>query len=252
MTWRAAGLCGLVLASALAGCIGSGATSKSSGRSAAEINAELGLAYMQQGDYEHALEKLKHALSFDPQLASGNHYIAEVYQQIGENKSAEMHYRKALSITPVDPMLLNNFGVFLCRQKRLDEAQTLFMTAAKQPFYKTPEVAYSNAALCALQQPDEAKAEEYLRAALRLNPKLPAALYEMAALKFKQQEYLNARAFLQRYFNAARASPQSLWLGVRVEKQLGDETNAAKYATRLKEDFPLAAETELLQGQTGR
>lgn len=246
---RAAGL-GIALVCVLAAC--AAPADKANGRSAAEINAELGLAYMQQGDYEHALEKLKHALSFDPQLASANHYIAEVYQQIGETKTAEAHYRKALAVTPVDPMLLNNFGVFLCRQKRLDEAQTLFMTAAKQPFYKTPEVAYSNAALCALEQPDEARAEEYLRTALRLNPKLPAALYEMAALKFRQQEYLNARAFLQRYFNAARASPQSLWLGVRVEKQLGDEAGAAKYATQLQRDFPLAAETELLQGQTGR
>lgn len=245
-----AGLLGIVLVSVLAAC--AAPAHKTNSRAAAEINAELGLAYMQKGDYEHALEKLKHALSFDPQSTNANHYIAEVYQQIGDIKSAESHYRKALAATPADPMLLNNFGVFLCRQKRLDEAQTHFMTAAKQPFYKTPEVAYSNAALCALEQPDEAKAEQYLRAALQLNPSLPAALYEMAALKFRQQEYLSARAFLQRYFTAERASPQSLWLGVRVEKQLGDEASAAKYAMQLKRDFPLAAETELLQGQTGR
>lgn len=247
---RALRLSAIVLACLLAGCAGNSA--KSTSPKAADINAQLGLAYMQQGEYELALEKLKHALSIDPRLASANHYIAELYQKIGKSEDAEEHYRKAVASTPNDPMLLNNFGVFLCRQKRLEEAQAQFMTAAKQPFYKTPEVAYSNAAMCMLELPDEAKAEEYLRTALRLNPKMPAALFELAELKFKQGEYLNARAFLQRYFETERASPRSLWLGVRVERQLGDENSAAKYASQLRRDFPLADETALLQGQKGR
>lgn len=243
---HAAGALAVVLACLLAGCAASGSKSN---QNAAEINAQLGLAYMQQGDDERAMEKLKHALTINPSHPGANHYIAEIYQRLGQNDEAEKHYRKALAGTPTEPMLLNNYGVFLCKQRRMNEAETQFLTAAKQPFYKTPEVAYSNAALCAAED-DPPKAERYLRTALNINPRMAGALYEMADLKFKQQEYLTARGFLQRYFEVAGVSPQSLWLGVRVERQLGDETTASKYAAQLKQKFPLAHETELMQGQT--
>lgn len=244
---RAAGAWLIVLACLLAACASS--SSKTGGQNAAEINAQLGLAYMQQGDDERAMEKLKYALSVDPNHAGANHYIAEIYRRLGQNAEAEKHYRKAVALTPSEPMLLNNYGVFLCKQRRLEEAEAQFLTAAKQPFYKTPEIAYNNAALCAMEVPDAAKAEHYLRTALSFNPKLADALYEMADLKFKQQEYLTARAFLQRHFEVAEASPRSLWLGVRVERELGDAAAASTYAAQLKQRFPLAHETELMQGQ---
>ena len=244
---RHAGAWLIVLACLTAACAGPG--SKVNSRSAAEANAELGLAYLEQGQDERAMEKLKHALSLDPNLASAHHYIAELYQKIGDDQNAERHYRKALSLTPSEPMLLNNYGVFLCKNQRLADAESQFLAAAKQPFYKTPEMAYTNAALCALEKPDPAKAEDYLRTALRLDPRMAQALYTMAELKLDQQEYLSARAFLQRYFEVASASPQSLWLAVQVERQLGDTAAAAQYAQRLQKEFPLAHETELMRGQ---
>jgi len=218
-------------------------------KSAADLNAQLGLAYMEQGNNEEALKKLQHALKLNPDSASANHYIAELYRKLGKNREAEEHYRKALSLTPADPMLLNNYGVFLCSQQRFGEAVKKFVAAVKQPFYKTPEVAYNNAGLCALQIPDAAKAEEYFRSALRLNPRMPDALYELADLSFKQQKYLHARAFVQRYLAVAKPNPQILWLGVRVERKLGDEAAADRFARQLKERFPTADETLLSQEQ---
>jgi len=208
---------------------------ESNPKTAANLNAQLGLAYMEQGDDEEALKKLQHALELDPDSASANHYIAELY-------------RKALSLSPKDPMLLNNYGVFLCSQKHLKEALKKFNAAVKQPFYKTPEVAYTNAGLCALQIPDEAQAEAYFRSALRVNPRMPDALYELADLSYKQQNYLHARAFVQRYMDAAPPSPQILWLAVRVERKLGDEDAARRYGKELEQRYPTAEQTLLLQG----
>ena len=225
---------------------------QSNPQTAADLNAELGLAYMEQGKNEEALKKLQHALELNPDSANANHYIAELYRKLGKNPEAEEHYRKALSVAPSDPMLLNNYGVFLCSQHRLDEALKKFLAAVKQPFYKTPEVAYDNAGLCALQIPDMAKAEEYFRSALRLNPRMPDALYELADLSFEQDKYLNARAFVQRYTDVATPNPRILWLGVRVERKLGDEAAADRYAKKLKELFPTAEETKFLQGQQAR
>ena len=44
-------------------------------------------------------------------------------------------------------------------------------------------------------------------------------------------------------------NPQILWLGVRVERRLGDQAAADRYAKELKERFPTAEETLLLEGQ---
>jgi type IV pilus assembly protein PilF len=239
----------LILMLVLAACTTTTGTMPSNPQSAADLNAQLGLAYMEQGNDELAMQKLQHALKLDSNSADAHHYIAELYKKLGKNKEAEEHYRKALSLTPSNPMLLNNYGVFLCRQKRRDEARKEFLAAAKQPFYKTPEVAYNNAGLCALEDEDTAKAEEYFRDALNANPNMSDALYELADLKFKQQEYLHARAFVQRYLDVAPANPAILWLGVRVERNLGDEASAAKYAKQLQEKFPASQETALLRGQ---
>jgi len=216
-------------------------------QTAADLNAQLGLAYMEQGNNEEALKKLLHALELNPDSPTANHYIAELYRKLGKNDKAETHYRKALSLTPNNPMLLNNYGVFLCSQGHYDAAVKKFLAAVKQPFYKTPEVAYDNAGLCALEIPDAAKAEEYFRSALRLNPRMPDALYELADLSFKQKKYLHARAFVQRYLDVAQPNPQVLWLGVRVERKLGDAAAAGGYAKQLKERFPTADETVLSQ-----
>lgn len=218
-------------------------------KAAADLNAQLGLAYMERGDNQVALKKLLHALQLNPDSASANHYIAELYRKMGENRKAEKHYRKALSLTPSDPLLLNNYGVFLCSQHRLDDALEKFLDAVKQPFYKTPEVAYNNAGLCALQIPDEAKAEEYFRSALRANPHMHDALYELADLSYKQGKYLHARAFVQRYMDEAKSNPQILLLGVKVERKLGNEAAADRYVAQLKERFPTAEETISIEGR---
>ncbi|HHM05101.1 MAG TPA: type IV pilus biogenesis/stability protein PilW [Gammaproteobacteria bacterium] len=214
---------------------------------AAEANAELGLAYMQQGRLELAMDKLQSALELDSGLPQAHHYIAELYQRTGDEKLADKHYRKALTLAPEEPMLHNNYGVFLCRQRRYREAEDHFLEAAGQVFYRSPEVAYKNAGACAYHAGDPDKAEQYYRKALQLKPRLAAALIGMAELKENQGAHLSARAFLQRYEEVARVTPRSLWLGVKVERALGDDKAAAAYAAKLRRRFPAAAETARLE-----
>lgn len=232
---------------ALGACVSSGGgLPEGHPHEAAQLNAQMGLQYMEQGSDELAMEKLERALKLDPNSADANHYMALLDVKLGKNKEAEEHYRRALSGRPNDPNMLNNYGLFLCRQKRLDEAQDKFLAAAKQPFYRTPEVAYTNAGVCAMEVPDFQKAEEYFRAALRQNPTMPDALYEMADLSFRQQQYLPARAFVQRYIDAAPVGPQILLLAARVEHQLGDQASAMKYANQLRSKFPTSPEADAL------
>lgn len=245
---RARRMSALLLLAALfiAGCA-SQQPRERSGDSPAELNARLGLSYMQQGNYDVAREKLERALEQDPDLADAHHYIAELYKNTRNPELAERHYRRALRIAPDDPALQNNFAVFLCDAGRFAEADQRFMAAARTRGYQQAEEAWHNAAMCALRIPDYARAQSHLRAALDIDPLMPAALFRMAEVSEATDQYLQARAFLQRYEAVAPHTPQSLWLGVRIERALGDTDAADAYARRLRSEFPGAEETTRLE-----
>lgn len=211
--------------------------------SPAAINAKLGLNYMQHGKYDVAESKLKRALKEDPKLGEAHHYLAELYRRTERFDEAKEHFRLALKYTPDDVNLKNNFGVFLCGQGDYREAIDLFVTVATSRDYKRPDDAYANAGLCALRIPDETLAEEYLRRALAINKTLSSALYHMARLSYEHNEYMTARAFIERYAGAAQPTPQSLLLGARIELALGDRQAAEDYAAQLSTRFPDTDET---------
>lgn len=220
---------------------------KQGGESPAEINARLGLNYMQQGNYEVALEKLKRALEQDANLPSAHHYIAALYNSVRNYELADQHYRRAMRLDPNDPALLNNYGVFLCEQGQYSEAEERFVRAAGVSGYQRPEEAWQNAAFCMLRIPDNKKAERYFRRALDIDPMLAPVLYQLSLLNLKTGELMQARAFLQRYEAIARHSAQTLWLGVNIERELNNPGAADDYARQLREEFPRADETARLR-----
>ncbi|MDP1007871.1 tetratricopeptide repeat protein, partial [Klebsiella pneumoniae] len=76
----------------------------------------------------------------------------------------------------------NAYAVFLCRQQAYREADTHFLTATRDPFYGTPEVAWANAGVCARRAGRLDEATEYLRQGLEIDPSNPDALYQLAVI----------------------------------------------------------------------
>lgn len=225
----------------LQGCAQSGGPKTEKERAeAALIYSDLGLGYLRQGELEQALARLKRALELDSDHPAANHYIAEVYKQLGDIPQAEKHYQRAVQYDPRNPMVLNNYGAFLCDQSRFNDAEVYFLRAANVPRYQTPELSYENMALCAQRINNREKAEEYFRKALAINPKLPKSLYQMALLSHDGKELLKARAFLQRFHDVAPRSEQSLKLGISIEQGLSNEAAAQELRKVLRREFPEA------------
>ncbi len=219
-------------------------------KEAAKINVQLGVGYLNEGDLEHSKIKLERALTQDPELPSAHWSYALLQMRLGDTKLAEKHLKKAIDLDPNDARARNNYGFLLCNEGRVKEAEKQFLLAARNPLYKTPAVAYTNAGLCLLKADERDKAEQYLRAALGVRPNHAQALYQLARLKFEQGRYLQARAFMQRYAQASDHSPQSLWLSYRIERHLGNRGAAESFASQLKERFPDSREaTKLLELQ---
>lgn len=224
----------------------------SSARKGAEANTSLGLEYMNRGQYEVALGKLKKAVRDDPSYAPAHTVLAVLYERIGEMKLAGKHYKEAYEADPRDGDVNNNYGVYLCQTNRQKQAMSHFTKALEDPFYSSPSVALTNAGSCAMRQGEGAKADEYLRAALKIEPDFPDALVNMAELKFEEKNYLSARAFIQRYEAAASHDAESLLLAYRIETAAGDAKTAAKYRRVLETNFPESSQTEQVRRLSGK
>jgi type IV pilus assembly protein PilF len=213
----------------------------------ASVNTQLGMAYFREGAYDEALEKLQKAVSQDPRYGPAHNALAIVYERLGEMDVADRYYRRAIALAPDDSQARNNYGQFLCRRGRLQEAEKHFDKAVANPLYARPQTALTNAGICALQIPDEAKAERYFRQALEKDPRYAIALVQMLKLMFQQGEYLSARAYLQRYEAVARHTAETLWYGIRIEDELGDKNAVASYALALQKQYPDAPQTREYQ-----
>ena len=102
---------------------------------ASRLNAELGLAYVMKGRYEQALVKLNKAISLNPDNAKAYLYIAELYRRLNEKERAEDYFKRALEVSPEDSSINNNYGAFLCADKRYDEAFKYLKIALLNPVY---------------------------------------------------------------------------------------------------------------------
>ena len=226
----------LALSVLLQACVSTGGRSQNP-EQAADIYADLGAEYLQKGNLELALIKLKRSLEINSEHKAATHYIAETYKQMGNIELADEYYLEAVALDPENPNLLNNYGAFLCGQGRIEESEDYIIRAANTSGYRSPELAYENLGLCALGTNDNAKAESYFRQALKINPSLPRSLYQIALIRFEAEDYLRARAFIERLHVIGYTRP-SLQLAIKIEQAQGDSEAVGRYMGLLKEKYP--------------
>ncbi len=201
---------------------------------------------MRRGNFEKSLEKFERAKDADPDYHAVYNGYGLLYQRLGETSKAEKNFKKALKLNKNDSATMNNYGRFLCQSGRYDEAEKIFMNAASNPIYETPEIAITNAGTCSIVQGDLDKAEAHFRRALSINTKIATALIQMSQISYDKKNYLSARAYLQRYLAVAKHTSRSLWLGIRIENQLGDKDLISSYSLLLRNNYPDSKETKLL------
>ncbi len=205
---------------------------------ASDINVQLGMGYYHQNNLELANEKLLKALDQNPRNAQAHHAYAVLQNRFQDKEKAEFHFRKAIEYNDKDSEALNNFGAFLCKDNRPEEAEKMFLQALKNPLYKAPEVAYTNAATCLRQnnkKPEQVKA--YLKKALGVANNFRPALIMLADISYEEKQYELTTIYLKRYHLVGTPTARSLWLEIRSELELNHRDEAYKLAEKLKTDF---------------
>lgn len=216
----------------------------------ARIHTELGAGYFARGQHAVAFEELRIALQADPGYAPAFNTLGLVHGDLREDRQAEENFRRAIERSPNYSEAHNNYGLFLCQRGRAEEGLTRFDAALANPLYATPEKALANAGACALAKGDLALAETYFIRALKRAPGQPSAQLGMAEMHYRNGRWLPARALLRQLGQSGELGAQALWLGVRVERRLGDREAEASYATQLRRRFPDSMQTQwLMTGQ---
>lgn len=239
----------LVLLLALAGCASSAERQAEQEKKdkLVETHALLGSSYLQRGQLDVAREELEKALKISPDNAQANNVMAVLQWRFKNYPEAERHFRKALAGDEKNASAHHNYGAYLCDRGKLDESVRHFDSAVAIPFYPYAAEVNLNAGVCLMKKPAPVAAEKYFREALRLNPRLPGALYHMAKISWDSGQPLSARGFIERFFQSAQDTPEVLLLAVKVERALQNKNGEASYALRLRSKFPTSAEAGQLQ-----
>jgi type IV pilus assembly protein PilF len=233
---------GFAAAGFLSACITTSSEPETSDDQAAVANMNLGIGYLRQGRADAAVDALERAVDLDPRLAAAHSALALAYDQLDEPDQAEDHHRRAAEIDPGDSDVQNSYAVFLCRQNRWSDAERYFERAVQDERYPLRATAYVNAGNCARGANDLAKAEESYRRAIEIDPANRDAMAGMVEVAVRNENYLQARAFIQRLFVTAPPTSYHLLVCYIVEQRLGDTAAADSCARQLRNGFPNSTE----------
>lgn len=214
-------------------------------RKRANIRMQLAVGYYQDGKFSVALDELKEALRLDPNYADAHSVLALVYMELHENTLAEQSFRRALQIEPANSDTNNNFGWYLCQSGREREALSYFETALKNPLYRQPAKPLQNAGVCAQKIGDKVAAEEYFRRSFELDPTGIVSAMNLAEIYYERKDYARARFYVSQINNSPVPTAASLWLGLRIERRLGNRPNETALASQLDRSFADSREAQL-------
>lgn len=212
------------------------------GRNANDAYTLLAAAsdYYQKGQYDEAERTLHQALKVPAAVADANTLLGMIADARGQAGKAGKYYEAATAAAPMKGLYANNYGNWLCNNGQAAQSLVWFERALGDREYATPLVAFSNAGLCARKAGDNARAEQYWRAALGLDPATLPALAGMAQLEFDRSNFLDARAFTERWLALTPGDEGGLRLAAAVEQKLGDNVAASRYLSRLQAIPPVA------------
>ncbi len=210
---------------------------KAAPMAAVQLLASATEAY-RAGKPDLAAQQARQALKADPKLADAHTLLAAIASAQGDAATAGKHYQQALALAPDTGAYANNYGTWLCANGRAAESLGWFDQALADPQYPTRAAALANAGTCANRAGMPDRAEASWRQALALDPGEMQSLAGMATLQFARNQYLDARAFAERWLAIAPSDAEGLQLASRIEQKLGDNVAAQRYLSRLQATSP--------------
>ena len=208
----------------------------------ARIRLELASSYFEAGRTAVALDEVKKALAIDAGSADAYNLRGLIYLRLNDHIQAEDSFRRALGLRPQDASIMHNHAWLLCQQKRFGDADKQFERALAQPGYDSRSKTLMAQGLCQDRAGLQAMAELTLLKAYELDARNPIVAYNLSRLLSQRSEHQRAQFYIRRLNNSEWANAESLWLGIKVERALGDRVVVEQLASKLGQRFPESRE----------
>jgi type IV pilus assembly protein PilF len=224
-------------------------TGGADGRRRAEVHTALAGEYYSRGNFAVALSETRLAIKDDSTYYPAYNMQGLVYMELREDAMAREAFDRALSLSPNNSEVLNNFGWFLCLRNESARGLPMMQRAANDTQYATPEKAWLSIGLCYRRLGRSAEAEDALRRAVLIRPDMIGALYNLAVVTFERGAVKDAENYLMRYTRVAAPSLDALVLGVRISRATGDKAAEDSFMQQLRRRFPDAPQLRELEPQ---
>ena len=208
----------------------------------ARIRLELASSYFEAGQTTVALDEVKQALAIDSSSADAYNLRGLIYLRLNDHAQAEDSFRRALALQPQDAAIMHNHAWLLCQQKRYTEADKQFERALAQPTYAARSKTLMAQGLCQERAGLQDQAELTLLKAYEFDARNPIVAYNLSRLLSQRGEHQRAQFYIRRLNNSEWANAESLWLGIKVERALGDRVAVEQLASKLGQRFPESRE----------
>jgi type IV pilus assembly protein PilF len=213
----------------------------------AEAHVKLGMIYLTRNQYDTARKEFDLALEINPQSDAVYHAKALLQTKLGNNGEATRFFAKAVSLNRSNYSAVNDYGIHLCQQGQTEEGINQLNRIDADTANDQLLATKLGLGVCYFRDQDYSISEKYLRYVLEQSPTIPQALLPMAEINYAQENFLTARAFLERYFGVGAISERSLYLAAMVEIELGDTIKANQYRRELKRRYPLSDFNSVLE-----
>lgn len=208
----------------------------------ARIRLELAANYFESGQTTVALDEVKQALATDPTYADAYNLRGLIYMRLNDYAQAEDSFRRALGVRTTDAGILHNYAWLLCLQQKYAEADRQFNRVLSSPTYAARSKTLMAQGLCQARAGQKELAESTLSKAYEIDAGNPIVAYNLASLLLQRGDLTRAQFYIRRLNNSELANAESLWLGIKVERALGDSVALRQLASQLGKRFPESRE----------
>jgi len=209
----------------------------------ARVRMELASAYFGRGQMTTALDEVKLAIQADPNFGAAYNLRGLIYASLGDDRLAHESFQRALQINPRDADVMQNFGWYLCQQKKYAEANAMFRQALGVPQYADAPRTLLAQGVCQARAGQWVEAEQSLQRSFELDSANPATAVNLTEVLLRRGDYERARFYIRRV-NAQHdvANAQTLWLAARIEHRLGNRQGEQEFGSQLRNRFPTSRE----------
>ncbi|PAT00910.1 MAG: type IV pilus biogenesis/stability protein PilW [Candidatus Dactylopiibacterium carminicum] len=212
----------------------------------AKAHTELGMAYMRSARNGVAMDEARIAIKADAGYAPAHLLMGMVYALQEQPELGRPYFEEAVRLAPGDPEINTAYGWFLCSQGKEADGLRRIEAAARNPYFTTPGNAWMSAGMCLLRMRDYPAAEDRFQRAAQSDAKNTEALIALAETLYMQDKLPRAKHWLdQAMKRVARQPPGVLWLAIRIERKLGNQSLMQVFASRLQQDYPNSNEAML-------